>query len=240
MFPRAFLVLGTTRISLSAMALKKRASPLLAFCLKHICPCLFFLLLPFQGKGLAEDFFLDKLETTSRYLVQLSGQANQEIFDAVQALVAISPSPPGSKNPYIVIIVGYPRDNMRNSFFWNSDDSSMRIVGSEVVCRIARSYLRQPDIAFFYLSPVLYKSPKLFLTQHEKERLEESIRVAEPTKVMSQAGELRISFLGNQVRGQAWLHGHDPIGHEYVRYTVTFSGIQSQGLRSTKKVWKYD
>ncbi len=50
---------------------------------------------------------------------------------------------------------GFLRKNARNSFFWNSQESSMSAFANEIVCDIKRHYAHRPDIHFFYLSPVL-------------------------------------------------------------------------------------
>ncbi len=176
----------------------------------------------------AQELLLDSGELNRHYILQLAGRVNHERFDGAKAVLTLSPPPPLSLNPYQIIIEGFPRKNARNSFFWNSQESSMSAFANEIVCDIKRHYAHRPDIHFFYLSPVLLEQ-RLFMTQREAERRALAEEQALPTKVMAISGRLRVQTYASRISGSVVMKGYDPVERAYVEYAARFTGRMTAG-----------
>jgi hypothetical protein len=187
-----------------------------------------------EGQGLLTD----SGEYPKQYLINLSGNAGTERFTGVRGILTLEQPPPLSLNAYLVIIKGYPQTNSRNCFYWFSEDTSMTDVGNEIVCNIKGTYLKQPDVHFFFLSPTLLKNKSPFLTQREKERKKMAEKRALPTKVYAQAGKLSLSILGDQASGAVWMKGYDAVEHSYVDYSASFSGQQTLPIEPKREFKK--
>ncbi len=155
------------------------------------------------------------------YLMTLSGSANAIFFSNVNAILEVRQPATFDPNTYLIVVVGYPRSNMRNSFYWNSEDGAMQSFGNTITST-TNSYTLSKN-HFFYLSPALFGS-KGPLTHRETERIKETDLVAKPTMVFATSGTLNLSFSGNSVSGTVHMTGLDNIGYEQVHYHATFSG----------------
>jgi hypothetical protein len=189
------------------------------------------------SKASSQDLLEDNGGFPKRYLVKLSGNVLRERFTDVRGLLSIAYPPPDSLNPYQIVVVGFPEQNSRNSFYWNSEFGFMSIVGTEVRCTLQRSYVKRPDVHFFYLSPILLES-RIFVTQQEQERKRLAEKNALPTKVMAQTGELRVTFVGNQVSGTISVKGYDTIEQAYVGYSAHLSGRETTRLEPSLRTMK--
>jgi hypothetical protein len=168
------------------------------------------------------------------YILDISGTVLHKPFENVRAVMTISVPPAGARNPYVVNIfrIGFPNRDERNTFIWYSDDSYMTYLPGSISCRVKYSYMEIPEnIHFFYASPILYRPPEDFHTQHEAE---EAARLADivllPTKVTAQAGKLDIFINGNRVSGRVWIKGYDNIEDAYVDYAASFTGRTFYGM----------
>lgn len=204
--------------------------------LPRLCLLAFLLLVPIGNAG-SQDLLEDSGGASKKYLIKLSGNVLRERFTEARGVLSIAHPPPGSLNPYLIIVEGFPQKNSRNSFYWSSEFTFMTVVGAEVRCSLKRSYTKQPDIHFFHLSPILLES-RVFLTQHEQERLRLAEKTALPTKVMAQMGELRATFTGNQVSGKVSLKGYDTIEQAYVAYHAQWYGRESTRIEPSQRKMK--
>ncbi len=186
---------------------------------------------------LAQDLLEETGGYAKHYLLELSGTIGKEKVVGTKAILFIAGPPPGSPNPYLVIVEGFPRVNVRNCFFWNSEYSSMEVLSDEITCDIKRSFGKQPDINFFHLSPALLKKLH-FYTQQEKEDRQRAEKMVLPTRIYAQAGRLRIRVSSNTVSGSVWLKGYDAVQHSYVPYSVTFKGRSAMYLELGRYVHK--
>ena len=110
----------------------------------------------------------------------------------------------------------------------------MTAFSHEVVCDIKRYSRQQPDIHFFYLSPVLLEQ-RVFLTHRESERKAMAEEQALPTKVMAIAGRLRIQMYASSVSGSVVLKGYDAIERAYVDYVARFTGRMTGPLEPSQE-----
>ena len=72
-----------------------------------------------------DDSLMDDINVTQKYVLQMSGNVLNERFTGAQAALLLSKAPPGSLHKYLVIVEGFPRQQTRNSFYWNSEESAM-------------------------------------------------------------------------------------------------------------------
>ncbi len=169
------------------------------------------------------------------YIIEMSGTVLDTSFDNVRAVMTISISPEEQRNPYVVNIysIGFPKRDERNVFVWYSDDSYMDYMPGTITCRVKYSYMEIPhNIHFFYASPSLYRrTPEGYYGPSEEEA---SARLADivllPTKVIAQAGKLRINLNGNRVSGRVWIKGYDNVEQSYVDYSASFVGRTFYGM----------
>lgn len=186
------------------------------------------LLLGFCANAMAADpmgsDILSQDEDRAAYMLTLSGSANAIFFNNVHAILEVRQPATFDLNTYLIVVSGFPRSNMRNSFFWNSEDGSMEAFGNSITSKANSFGLSQNH--FFYLSPALFAS-KGPLTHRDKERIQEAERGAEPGKVFAASGTLTLLFSGNSVTGTVYMTGIDNIGHEQVQYKATFSGART-------------
>jgi len=186
----------------------------------------------------AQEILGDRPESGRQYLLQLSGSVGIDNFTDTTAILNLGPAPEGEANTYVLTVSGWPRDNGTNTFVWVSDDTRMTDVSSKVVCKVVNSAFKQTNIHFYYLTPRLLKLG--VTTQHDAEDIRQARKVAQPTRIGANAGELSLNFMGDSVTGQVWITGYDPIGRATVRYQANIYGEINRGLSSTHRVWKYD
>lgn len=186
------------------------------------------LLLSLCGSAMAADpmgsDILGQDEDQVSFLLTLSGAANTLNFSNVNAILSVRQPATFDLNSYLIVVVGFPRSNVRNAFFWNSEDGHMEAFGNSITSKTNSFGLSQNH--FFYLSPALFAS-KGPLTHRDKERIQETERVAEPGKVFATSGTLTLMFSGSSVTGTVHMTGIDNIGHEQVQYHATFSGVRT-------------
>jgi hypothetical protein len=116
----------------------------------------FFLTLSAYAADPLGSDLLNQGEDQVSYLITLSGSANAINFSNVNAVLVVRHSDDFDLNPFLIIVVGYPRSNVRNSFFWNSEDGPMEAFGNNITCRT--NLFELSDNHFFYLSPALFAS----------------------------------------------------------------------------------
>ncbi len=179
-----------------------------------------------MGVGVEAFRLLDKNQDQRSFTITLSGTANNTSFSGVTAVLVLRHPDNTSYNDYFILIRGYPTSNGRNMIFWNTEEGPMDTFGTNIVSKAKSNSGGLSGNHFFYLSPALF-GEGVFITQHEYERRRMTNQIAEPTKIFAQTGELSINFSGNEVSGQVMMTGLDPIGHEYVHYSATFSGRES-------------
>lgn len=178
----------------------------------------------------ADDMLLSSGDNPLRYLAKVSGHVGKENFNDSQVMITLMPSILGDINPYVIIIEGYPESNSNNTFFFSTRETTMEVYGNEFICKLKRWYSGiKPNVFFFYTSPVLLEVRHI--TQHEEEAEQLARETALPTKVFANIAELRITFLGNKVRGRITMVGYDFIESSFVHYNATFTG----NLLSTAK-----
>ncbi len=183
----------------------------------------------------AQELLLDSAEQPKEFRIILAGNAGGERFTGVHGTLTLEQPPPLSLNTYLLIIKGFPRTNGRNCFYWFSEDTSMMELGGEIVCEVKATYLKQPDVHFYFLSPTLLENKSPFLTQREKERRKQAEQQALPTRVYAQAGKLSVRFVGNQVSGTVWMKGYDGVERAFVEYRADFSGQKSLPLKPMRE-----
>ncbi len=189
-------------------------------------------------EGAPEESILEQEETsTLQFLITLSGTVYKENFTGVQALLTLSIPPDASPNPYLLTIEGYPQRNAQNAFYWSSDQTVMKAMGTEITCEIKPSVGIRSGIHFFFLSPTLLEQ-RVFMTQLEKKRKTQAEAVALPTKIFAQAGKIAFSLRESTVSGTVCMTGYDNIEHSYVTYTASFTGIKTTRLRPKEELKK--
>jgi len=200
------------------MGCSRRAAPPLAS-----LAILVVLVLCAAATAQAQDFSqLLQYGDDAYYMLTVSGTVNDERFSGVNAILHLGLPEHLSTNPYTLTIVGYPRQNVRNVFFWDGNEQPMQVFGSEVVMRTSgRGVGELTGNHFFYLSPVLLEVPQ---THQEQELRIQAERDALPTKIFAIFGEVSITFIGTRLHGTVHMNGRDPIGNEFVQYRATFSG----------------
>ena len=196
--------------------------------------CFLLCVLP-PNRLYGQNILTDNAEQSEHFLIQMSGTVYQEKFFRARGQLTIAPPPNLSLNSYLVIVEGFPQENSRNCFFWNSEASSMITLSNEIVCDIKNTWLKFNDNHFFYLSPTLLANKGPFLTQREKERRLLAEKQALPTKVFAKAGKLVVSRNGDSISGTVWMNGYDFVQSAYVQYNARFQGTKSLRLEPSKQ-----
>ena len=187
---------------------------------------LMLLLSLFCAPAHGQELLADTGGNPKVFLIEISGTVLNETFSKARALLWLAPPNPGSINPYLVTIDGYAKTNERNDLHWNSDETLMDAFASQVRCQIKKSFVKPPNIFFFYLSPALL-GKRQFLTQRESERQKLAEKGALPTKVFASAGELSFTVASGEVKGSIWIKGYDAVEKSYVQYSAGFYGRQT-------------
>src|SRR5208337_2196602 len=177
--------------------------------LKTALPLMLLLRL-FCAPAHGQELLTDTGGNPKVFLIEISGTVLNKTFSKARALLKLAPPNPGSINPYLVTIDGYAKTNERNDLHWNSDETLMDAFSSQVRCQIKKSFVKPPNIFFFYLSPALL-GKRQFLTQHESERQKLAEKGALPTKVFASAGELSFTVASGEVKGSIWIKGYDAV-----------------------------
>jgi len=163
------------------------------------------------------------------YLIQLSGTVQNEKFSGAQALLTVARPTGASTNPYLVTIIGFPKKNSENTLAWNSFYTDMYAVSNQITCKIKHTALQKPGIHFFYFSQEV-QSPKGILSFRDREEVERTKEVALPTKVIAQAGELKLKAKSSSVSGSVWIKGFDSVARSYSTYNARFFGRKTLKL----------
>lgn len=184
------------------------------------------------------DILTGRADQGVNFLIQLSGTANRERFQNIQAILKIEPNPEGKENPYLIVTLGKPFDNAANSFYFNSDDAKMDALSTTIRCELRSSAIKQPVSHFYHLSPSLFKI-KGFRTQHDDEDIARTKKIARPTRIAAQSGRFEVTVNAGRVQGFVELTGYDFVGKEIVRYQANFSGEAYTGpAQPIHEVWK--
>jgi hypothetical protein len=147
-------------------------------------------------------------------------------------VLTLTPNSPGDPNPYLVIIEGFPKQDSRNSFFWNSGFSEMSAISSDITCDIKRTFIKGTQMFFMFLSPELLRLPRDVISTRPKGEVErDAEKVALPTVVPARAGQLKLSIHSNTISGTIWMKGYDPIERAFVLYNARLYGAKSYHLR---------
>jgi hypothetical protein len=180
----------------------------------------------FPAHAIADDILLDRTEISRQYIVQISGTVMNETFSGAMALLTLMPPAPGRSNPYQLIIEGFPKNNSRNSFFWNSENSGMTAISNEITCDIKQTFVKPVPMYFMFLSPELLKhTGALESLGDEGKKLAE--KEALPTLINAKAGKLKLRIHSNSVSGTIWMKGYDPVENAFVQYSARFYGKRS-------------
>ncbi|MGA2734990.1 MAG: hypothetical protein ABSG35_20625 [Syntrophobacteraceae bacterium] len=211
-----------------------------------LCGVFFFSLCLFvlnSSSCAQDDLLADSGGFPKTYMVEMSGKVLNEEFWSARASVEISISDPGSLNPYLVVIRGFPKVNSKNTFFWDSDATELMVLPGEITSDIKRTfmrpltYVRQPktyiQCHFAYLSPILIKPIKGRYIDPPREQVNKELAMkrAMPTLVFAQAGRLRIRVAGDMISGNVWMKGYDLIERSYVEYNASFAGETATRLK---------
>jgi hypothetical protein len=176
---------------------------------------------------------LEGTQTTKQYLLQLSGTIMNETFSRSQALLTLTPTSQGEDNPYLIIIEGFPKQDSRNSFFWNSGYSEMSAISNDITCDIKRTLVKGTRMFFMFLSPALLRLPSgVPSTRPQGEVEKDAAKVALPTVIPARAGTLRLRIHSNTISGTVWMKGYDPIEKAFVQYSARIYGKKSIHLKS--------
>jgi len=172
----------------------------------------------------ANPYLLSLLEgsegNSKQYLVQLSGTVMNETFSGAQVLLTLMGASPGSPydNSYLVTVQGFPSLNSRNTFFWNSGYSEMTSIANAITCDIKRTFIKPVPMYFQFLSPSKLKD----FDRREAEKL--AGKVALPTEIKAQAGQLKLKVHADSISGTVWMKGYDPWEKAYVQYGARLYG----------------
>ena len=180
----------------------------------------------------ADNSLLEGTQITKQYLLQLSGTVMNERFSKARALLTLTPNSPGDPNPYLIVIEGFPKQDSRNSFFWNSGYSEMSAISNDITCDIKRTFIKGTPLFFMFLSPELMRLPRDVISTRAKGEVEkDALKVALPTVVPARAGKLKLRIHSNTVSGTVWMKGYDPIEKAFVLYNAHLYGTKSYHLR---------
>jgi hypothetical protein len=191
----------------------------------------------FPVESVADDTLLDRTFFPKQYLVQLSGTVMNETFSGAQALLTLMPPAPASNNPYQLIVQGFPKKNSRNSFFWNSEDSEMTALATEITCDIKRTFVKPVPMHFIFMSPALLKVRDV-LEERDIEKEKAAEKVALPTLINARAGKLKLRVYSNSISGTIWMKGYDPVEHAFVQYSARLYGKRSYHLAPKQELKK--
>jgi hypothetical protein len=184
-------------------------------------------------ESVVDDALLEGAQISKQYLVNLSGTVMNETFSGARALLTLGGASPVSRydNPYLVTIQGFPKNNSRNSFFWNSGYTEMTAIANEITCDIKRTFVKQVPTYFMFLSPDLLKHTGALEMKagDEGKKLAES--VALPTLIIARAGKLKLRLYSNTVSGTVWMKGYDPVEKSFVLYSARLYGKKSYNLK---------
>ncbi|MHC1713762.1 MAG: hypothetical protein AB9872_16590 [Solidesulfovibrio sp.] len=189
--------------------------------------------LPCRAQDLGGDSLLESEDEAFQYTLTLSGTVGNETFTEARGLLTVSFPVPGSQNPYQIITVGFPTANSRNTFYWSSEEGPMEALSGSIRSRITGRGQKLSSNHFFFLSPKLF-ALKGALTQQEAERIKQTEKMALPTKIFAQAGEMTLNLTKSRLTGRVVMTGIDPASNEYVRYAASFEGQREQGPKTTR------
>lgn len=182
----------------------------------------------------AQDL-LEGTQYTKLYLLEISGKTMDENFTGAQALLYLMPPAPGAPNPYQVVIVGYPKRNSRNSFYWNSEFTEMTSVANDITCEIKRTYVKPSPIHFIFMSPELLRHTGALTGEEGKKYAE---RTALPTLIQARAGKLKLKVHSNFVSGTVWMSGYDFVEKAFVTYSARLHGRRAYNLEPRQELKK--
>ncbi len=193
------------------------------------------------GPAFAQNLLQDRSEggASKQYLIKMAGRVGTENFQNVTGILELFPASEESLFPYIIVVTGWPTDNGFNTFAWNSLQSDVTTLSTRVQCHMTDELGFKANIHFYYLSPILFKR-RGALTQHEHERIQQTKKIALPTRVFAKSGDLDLNFLGSMVTGEVHMNGYDSTGHEYVQYYAHIEGSLNRGIKSRHRIWKND
>lgn len=185
----------------------------------------------------ADDLILGGTDIARQYLIEINGNVMNETFSGAQALLNVLPPNPGSFNPYQVVIVGFPKKNSRNSFYWNSEDSEMTVASNDITCDIKRTFVKPVSMYFVFMSPeLLAHTGVLKLYGDEGKKFAE--KVALPTLISARAGKLKLRAYSSSVSGTIWMKGYDFVEAAFVQYVARFTGKRSYNLEPKQELRK--
>ncbi len=196
-----------------------RGNPRLALC-AALCMLGIFCLPPSLRSQQTGDSLLDAESLHQKYQIELTGEVLGEKFRGVTMSVQFSGSDLGSRHHYQLIFAGFPDEQTRNGFYWDSEKSAMEVSANRVTCAIEPG--QESDMHFFYMSPALLK--KAPAQKNSRDASKAALKTARPTKVFAQAGELTLAVNPRSITGSVWLHGYDKVQKSHVRYFAQFTG----------------
>jgi hypothetical protein len=176
--------------------------------------------------ALAGDEVLSKEMHRRVFFVESTGSVNSKLtFSGARQQVTITHAPPGATNPYLVVITPMPAQIGKNSFYWNSQETSMDVAANNIKSVLRTNGARHSGLHFFYMSPALYKS-KTGPTHRDAERIKWVDTHATPIRITAQDASLTLRVLANSVSGTVAIHGFDDRAHAPVVFTASFQGYE--------------
>lgn len=179
---------------------------------------------PAQNAGQDEQMFLEPDSGGRVFYVRCTGTVDDKIrFNDVTAQVTLSFNALNPANRIQVIIDPRPALAARNSFYWNSNDTSVSFGGQSLRSTLKPLFTKESTICFYYMSPSLYHS-KQALTHREAERIRWVDTYAKPIRIFATQGELTMKLESNMIKGKLWMVGYDTLANRPVRYVADFAG----------------
>lgn len=176
--------------------------------------------------ALAGDEVLSNELTRRVFYVESSGSVNAKLkFQGARQQITITHAPPGGSNPYLVVIEAMPAQAGKNSFYWNSGETSMDVTSNIIKSNLRTNGARFSGLHFYYMSPALYKS-KTGPTHRDAERIKWVDTHAKPIRIAAKEADLTLRVMANSVSGTVTIHGFDDVAHAPVVYTASFQGYE--------------
>lgn len=199
------------------MSTARRFLPLVLAAVLSCLTCL-------AGPALGQEEILRPDVTHRVFYVECQGSVNSRLhFTGARLQIVVTHTTGVSLNPLSVVITSMPRLAERNGFYWNTDETSMQVLGTSLKCVIPNPGMHQSTLHFYYMSPALYTS-KTGPTHREAERIKWVDTHAKPIKVLALQGEISMSFDADSVSGAIVMSGQDELARQPARYVATFQG----------------
>lgn len=183
----------------------------------------------------SDGMLLEGGQTTVQYILEMSGTVQNEKFTNARSMLTLGMAPPDSVNSYFIKIIGFPAEQQRNVFYWDSEEAAMNVVSNSITCTLQNTALRPANIYFYYLSPFLYKRKPLYSTHNEKEDMQRVMKTAVPTKIYAKGGSLQLTVNPHSISGSVTLYGYDGVEKANITYAASFFGKRALRVEQTEQ-----